>query len=141
MKLLLIALSFILLSSQQESKLKLVCKKWRQVGIKQFGKDYQPVYKSMSEIIEFKYDGTYEEDLYGNVKIKGKWKFSIDSTKLAFEVTEIDGTAMHDLSLTDSKPVDSIIKLTKDTLIYGSLGFHGVNKLYGHDDRYFVRER
>jgi hypothetical protein len=143
MKLLFTALTNIFLSStlQHDSKFDLVCQKWKQVGIKSFGKDYNPVDKSMTEIIEFKKDGTYEEELYGNIQFKGKWKFSNDSTKLGFEVTEMNGTAMHDLSLADSKPIDSIIKLTKDTLIYGSLGFYGKNQLYGHDDWYFVREK
>jgi hypothetical protein len=53
----------------------------------------------------------------------------------------MNGVTTHDLSLADTNPTDSIIKLTGDTLIYGSLSFYGQQRIYGHDDWYFVREK
>jgi hypothetical protein len=126
---------------QQDSKLDLVCQRWRQVGIKSFHKDYHPLDQSAAEVILIKKDGNYEEEIYSTIKIKGRWKFNIDSSKLAFAMTEMNGTTIEGLSLADTNPTDSIIKLTKDTLIYGALAFYGQQKEYGHDDWYFVREK
>ena len=65
--------------------------------------------------------GNYEEALYGQMKIKGHWKFNQDSTQLAFEVFEYNGTKVPGWYLDKMIPTDSVMKLTKDTLIYASL--------------------
>ena len=60
--------------------------------------------------------------------------------KLAFALTEVNGTIFHNLSISETKPAESIIKLTPDTLIYSALGYYGKENIYGHDEWYFVKE-
>jgi hypothetical protein len=121
------------------SKMKLLCRKWQQVGIRPFGREYTPVDRSMAEVLVFSEDGSYTEELDVSMHIKGQWRFNSDSTKLAFAITEMNGTPMSDLSLSEAIPADSIILLTADTLIYGRLANYGKEKIYGHEDSYFVR--
>lgn len=118
----------------------LACHQWKQVGIKSFGKKYQAVSAS-EKVMTLDRSGTYEETLYGQMKIKGRWKFNQDSTRLAFEVSEYNGTKVPGGYLDKMIPTDSVMKLTKDTLIYASLAYYGPKKVYGHTDWYFVREK
>jgi hypothetical protein len=127
--------------SFQDNKLELICQNWTQAGTKNFGKPYQAISPSMAETILFKKDGTYDEVLYGQMKLKGKWKFDKSGSKLAFQITEMNGAEMKDMELDAKHPTDSIMKLTKDTLIYAQLKYYGPNKIYGHDDMYFVRQK
>ncbi len=120
-------------------KMKLICHKWQQVGIKNFGKEYKPLDRTMGEVMTFNADGTYSEDLDGGNHIKGKWKFNRDSSKIAFAITEMNGEAVTDVSLADARATDSIIVLSNDTLVYGRLARYGKEKVYGHEDSYFVR--
>ena len=143
MKSTFIILTFLLLfkSPGQDSKIDLLCHKWRQVGMKSFGKNYHQVDKSMSELISFDENGTFEKELYGTLKFKGKWLFSNDSTKLALGITEMNGNPLLDTARFGNKYAnDTLIRLTKDTLIDGHLSYFGNNKIYGHDDYYYVRE-
>ena len=141
-------LSFIILTgvflfgfSEQKSKTDLLCQKWRQIGTKSFGKDYHEIDKSMSEVIWFKKDGTYENELYGNLKFKGEWLFSDDSSKLALGISEMNGTP-----ISENQPFnyryanDSILILTNDTFIDARLAYFGNQEIYGHDDVYYIRE-
>ena len=141
MKVILLTLiSFFLVpGTKTGGKMALVCGKWKLVGIQSSGKEYKTVDNGMSQTIIIKADGTFDEELYGTMKVKGQWKFSKDSAKLAFGVTEMDGNTMEGLA-PDTKPTDSIIKLTADTLVYGSVKYFGKQKIYMHDDMYFVRE-
>jgi hypothetical protein len=129
-----------LTGSHQDSKLDLICQKWVQVGIKNFGKEYKSVDKSLAKNLLLKKDGAYEEGLY-KILIKGQWKFNNDSTKLAFALMEMNGKPMSGLTINDYEPYDSIFKLTKDTLIYGSAGLHGQQRIYGYTVLYFVKEK
>ena len=124
----------------QDSRMQLVSHKWKQVGIKSFGKKYQAVNAS-EKVMILDRNGSYEETLYGQMKIKGHWKFNQDSTRLAFEVFEYNGVKVPGGYLDKMLPTDSIMRLTKDTLIYASLAYHGPKKVYGHTDWYFVREK
>ena len=117
----------------------MISQKWLEVGLKAFGNEYKPVDKSLVQIITFHKNGTLEKELYGNLKFKGIWKFSSDSNKIAIELTELNGNKLKGLSLNEIKPTDSILKLTRDTLILGALGEYGHLRVHGHDDRYFVR--
>jgi hypothetical protein len=74
MKLILIALTCILsiIASQQKSKLDMVSQKWRQIGLKSFGRDYKSIDKSISETITINKDGTFEQDVYGTIHFKGQ---------------------------------------------------------------------
>jgi len=135
---LLLIACLISFASVPGGKKSLICHKWHQVGIKAFGKEYTPVDNSMAENLVFNPDGTYSQDFSGTLT-KGKWKFNRDSSKLAFAITEMNGNPVTDISLADAKAVDSIILLNEDTLIYGRLAYYGKQKVYGHEDSYFVR--
>lgn len=129
------------LPTQQGERTQLMCQKWKQVGLKQFRGKYSAVTR-MPKIMTLRTDGSYEET-YGTLRSKGRWKFSRDSSKFAVSLTEFNGQKINDMPLDMVIPHDSILKLTRDTLIYGSLATFGPgNKLgqgYGHDDWYFVR--
>ncbi|HEX4375107.1 MAG TPA: hypothetical protein VHZ50_17510 [Puia sp.] len=141
MKPILSFLIFISFYFTGDNKINLLCQKWRRIGIKSFGKEFKTVNK-LDEIIVFKNNGTFEKELYGNLHFKGIWLFSHDSTKLAMTLTEMNGTTMtNNHSLNTDYATDSIIKLTKDTLIDGHLGYFGVEKIYGHDDIYYISEK
>lgn len=116
----------------------LICRTWKQVGFKGFHKEYRPIDASLAEVITFRSDGTYDKLLYGQLSIKGEWRFDQDSSKLNFSITSINGAPIADNSLKWGKPIDTIVKLTKDTLIYGTLAYYGVDKEYGRDDLYLV---
>ena len=95
----------------------------------------------MSELIWFRNDGTFEKELYGNLKFKGKWLFSNDSSKPAFVITEMNGTSMSGNDSFDNRFAnDSILRLTSDTFIDAHLAYFGEQRTYGHDDLYYVRE-
>ena len=137
----ILTLFLLFKSAGQDNKIDLLCHKWKQVGIKSFGKNYHQIDKSMSELISFDRNGTFEKELYGTLEFKGKWLFSNDSTKLTLAITEINGNPISDTTPFDNKYAnDTLIKLTKDTLIDGHLAYFGNDKIYGHDDYYYVRE-
>src|SRR5665213_2840574 len=135
----ILTLSLLFKSAGQESKSDLLCHKWRQVGIKSFGKEYDNIDRSTSELILFNKDGTFEKELYGKLNFKGKWLFNNDSTKLALGITEMNGSPISETNSFDNKYAnDTLVKLTKDTLIDGHLAYFGSQKVYGHDDYYYV---
>jgi hypothetical protein len=86
---------------------------------------------------EFMKNGDYQEEMFC-VEGSGNWAFNSDSTKFGYQLTEYMG---HKIGT--KNPVayynQIILKLTPDTLIYGSEGYYGKEKKYGHDDWYFVR--
>ena len=144
MKTILIVLVWLMffLRTGQDSRLNLFCSTWKQIGLKSFREKYKLVDISMAEIISFKRNGSFTESLYGNLEIKGQWKFNIDSSKFAFTITEMNSQSVKDgFSISDAIPNDSIIKLNSDTLIYDELKYYGKEKIYGHDDLYFVKEK
>ncbi len=119
----------------------MLCQKWRQIGIKNFDKDFHEIDKSMSDVIWFKKDGTFEKELYGNLKFKGEWLFSNDSSKLALEINEMNGTPMPGNDPFNNRFAnDSILKLTNDTFIDARLAYFGNQKIYGHDDICYIRD-
>jgi hypothetical protein len=87
----------------------------------------------------FTEDGNYEEEMYC-LKSTGKWFFNSDQTKFDFILTTFNGMAIPAFSDTTRRTNKLIIKLTKDTLIYGAEAYYGNDKIYGHDDWYFVRQ-
>ncbi|WP_295654448.1 hypothetical protein [uncultured Mucilaginibacter sp.] len=127
---------------QHTSKMNLICnKKWRWVALKSFGKELNPVQKSLSDALFFRNDGTFEKEMYGQLKFKGKWAFNTDSSKLDMAITEMNGQALAGMALGESHPTDSIMRLTKDTLIIAKLAYFGPKNIYGHDDWYYVKEK
>jgi hypothetical protein len=87
---------------------------------------------------EFKKDGTYIEEMYC-LKSSGYWDFNADSTKLGIQLTEFNGQTIGKKSAPTFRTL--IIKLTQDTLVYGQEAYYGNDRVYGHDDWYFVRKR
>ena len=137
---LLLALTGLFLVLLPGDRTELICRTWKQIGVKSFHKAYHPIDASMAEVITFKKDGTYEETLYGQMRIKGEWAFDPSGAKLKFAVTAVNGAAMPNMALQQTKPTDTILSLTKDTLVCGKLEYFGETKEYGHDDLYFARE-
>ncbi len=120
---------------------KLIVGHWKEFGYK-FHNDTEM--KSVSEecaikTMTFSNDRTYEERMYC-LTSSGKWFFNKDQTKFDFSLDNFNGMKME--SFTDTTKTNKIIiKLTKDTLIYGSEGYYGEKGIYGHDDFYFVRQK
>lgn len=129
--------SFWYLTGDRSSQ---ICRTWKQVGYKGFHKAYKPIDPSMAEVITFKKDGTYDKVLYGQMSIKGDWQFDPDSTKIKMAVTSINGARVGGMTIDQSKPTDTLLRLTRDTLVYGTLAYYGKSSEYGHDDLYFVAE-
>jgi len=125
----------------QNNKLDLFCCQWIQYGYKSHN---DTIVKLINEDCskkkcEFSKDGKYIEDMYCIIS-KGYWAFNEDSTKVGFKLTEFMGKKIGDKS-TIKFFNQLIIKLTKDTLIYGNEGTYGNERVYGHDDWYFIRKK
>jgi len=136
----LLLLSFFSLLNLSIDRSSQICRTWKQIGFKGFHKEYKPIHPSMAEVITFKNDGTYDKVLYGQMSIKGDWRFDQDSTKLNMAVTTVNGARVGGMTIKESKPIDTILRLTKDTLVLGTLAYYGASKEYGHDDLYYVAE-
>lgn len=139
MKIILASTLLLLLLLPQSVNFDLLLHKWKKVGTKDFGKEYQATNNSLGEILTIKDDGTYQQVIYGQMKFSGNWKYDRVKSKLAFAVTEMNGKVMFSMSINEVKPTDSIVRLTTDTLIKASLKYYGPKKVYGHDDTYYVR--
>jgi hypothetical protein len=138
----LFSIALLLLTRiSSDSKLELICHSWVQVGIKPFQKEFHAVNTQQGEVLTFRPDGTYEQLLYGSLSVNGVWRFSSDSTKFAFAVTSMNGNPIKSLPLENTKPTDSLLRLTADTLIYARLAYYGPDQIYGHDDWYYVRKK
>jgi len=87
--------------------------------------------------MQFNEDGSYQEEMF-SLKSKGIWQFTADSTMLKIGLTEMNGMQLKGLSFEDSKPTNRILKLTTDSLIIGMEAYYGPEKIFGHDDWYFV---
>jgi hypothetical protein len=131
----------LLLPSAQSGKMQLLCQSWKEVGVKSFDRNYRTLDAELGEAMTLKSNGTYQTALYGGFNITGNWKLNADSNKLVFQVTKMNGNSIPDMPLNKKKPVDSIMRLSADTLIIASLKYYGPNKIYGHDDKYYVRVR
>jgi hypothetical protein len=133
----LLPLFFLLPLQESGSKAALFCRKWQQVVTKSFSRAYNPVSTEMAKVMEFRSDGSYQEQMF-MLESKGQWKFNADSSKFVISLTELNGQPTKDMSLDDKIATDLIIRLTSDTLIVGEEGYFGPEKIYGHDDWYFV---
>jgi len=129
----LLALLFLQPVQEPGSKTALFCRKWQQVGIKSFNATFNPVQTDMAKVMEFKSDGSYQEQMF-TLESKGNWQFNADTTKFVVSLTELNGQPTKAISQT----TNLIIRLTSDTLIVGEEGYFGPQKTYGHDDWYFV---
>ncbi len=134
--------TFSLLShTEKEDKKNLLVGHWKEFGYK-FHND--TAMKSVSEecaikTMTFRNDWTYEERMFC-ITSSGKWFFNKNQTKFDFSMDNFNGMKVS--SFTDTTKINQlIIKLTKDTLIYGSEGYFGEKGIYGHDDFYFVKQK
>ena len=135
--LILFLLPIAISNSQTADRTDLLCRKWVLVGSKPFNMPYRAVNPQMAKIMQFNKDGTYQEEMF-SLKSKGVWEFNTDSTMFNISLTEFNGSPTKGLSLKDSKPTDRILKLTRDSLIYGMEAYYGPERTFGHDDWYFV---
>jgi len=95
----------------------------------------------MAEEYVFNVDGTYTEVAYsGKMKTTGQWFLNEDQTKMEFMISSFNGQQIPPFPETTRHFNKIILKLTKDTLIYGNEAYYGEKKIYGHDDLYFVRK-
>jgi hypothetical protein len=138
----LIALATVLLFSvsvaRTPSTLELIARKWSQVGFKSFNRPFKAITPPRGKIMEFRKDGTYEEEMAG-IRWTGAWKLDADSTRFAIAVTELKGVSYRNsVSIENTTPTNRIITLTRDTLIFAAEALYGPDKIPGHDDWYFV---
>lgn len=94
----------------------------------------------MSKTISFQEDKTYEEELFCT-KSSGFWYLNDDKTKLGFTLNKYNGQVLPVPKESKKYTNILIIKLTRDTLVYGSEGYYGNERIYGHDDWYFVKRK
>lgn len=120
----------------------MLCHRWIQFASKN-NSEYSPkkIDNSLAKECYFHTDGSYEESsYYGNLKISGHWFINSDQSKLELTMEEMNGKHIQSFRDTTRHYNLIILKLTKDTLIYGMEAYYGTNKVYGHDDWYFVRK-
>jgi hypothetical protein len=134
------ALGAILLSMKTDNEKKdLLCHKWVQFAFKRNVEiSPSPVDKSMAKTCFFNQNGEYME-LMG-LKATGHYFLNTTQTKIALQYEVINGKKFS-LSADTAKHYNIIIlRLTKDTLIYGQEAYYGEKRVYGHVDWYFVRK-
>lgn len=103
---------------QKQSRLDLLCKKWLLVGIKEMNKPHVTI--DSSSTLLFKRDGTFET-VNRMYTAKGIWEFNKDSSVISSMISSARG--VHLPKRDPRLPIsDSIIKLSKDSLIYVSEG-------------------
>jgi hypothetical protein len=120
----------------------MLCHKWIQFAFKNNGSDSpKAIDNSMAKECDFHSDGSYEESSYNNtLKISGHWFTNPDQSKIGFTYEQMNGQKLPVFPDTTKRYNMVIIKLTKDTLIYGQEAYYGKDKVYGHSDWYFVRK-
>jgi hypothetical protein len=136
---------FILITSvsfkTQEQK-SLLIGKWKQFAWK--AHDSKELKKTDEECankkITFEKNGSYKEEMYC-LKSTGQWYFNSDQTKIGFTLETFNGMKSPPSNSQKKYTNTIILKLTKDTLIYGHEGYFGNDRIYGHNDWYFVRQK
>jgi hypothetical protein len=143
MKTFLIILIFLTLVSFQTSNQKtFLIGSWRQYAWKSNNSvEIKKVLEDCSsKKITFEENGSYVEDMYC-LKSSGQWYFNKDMTKLGFKLDTFNGMKLPTSNDSTKRTNIIILKLTQDTLIYGTEGYYGKDRAYGHDDWYFVRQK
>jgi len=138
--LLIAALVLVSMQASKEDKRQLLCGKWRQYAYKSRSDSAaKAVSISMAKGMTFKSNGDYEEELVTSHG-KGKWRFNEAQTKLGFTFSEFNGIKLESQDTAIETNI-IILRLTRDTLIYGTEGLYGSMAKNDHDDWYFVREK
>jgi len=135
----LILITLFSIATLQDSKLNLICQKWRLFGLKECDKANSLIRESRASTLVINRDGTYERNIPDMYRTKGEWHFNSDSSKLMFMILERQGKGMEPRSL--EPKFDSIVKLTRDTLIYCSSNFNYKQKKLEYTNWYFVKEQ
>ena len=107
--------------------------------MKEYDKSNTSILTPRTVILIINRDGTFERNIPDMYQTKGKWELNSDSSKLKFLDLERHGYGMVPTPLVT--PTDSIIKLTKDTLIYCSSSFRTRQKIPVNIDYCYVREK
>jgi len=139
-----IVLSSILLSMKADNERRvLLSHTWVQFAFKGNRDSLAtPVDKSMAKTCTFNANGTYEESTYNSgVRISGYYYLNGNETKLALKFNVLNGQQLPGINDTTKHYNIIILRLTKDTLIYGQEARYGEKRVYGHDDWYFVRKK
>ena len=138
--LLIFALALVSMQASKEDRKQLLCGKWRQYAYKgRSDSAAKNISISMAKAMTFSGNGDYEEELVTS-QGKGKWRFNDKQTKIGFSFSEFNGIKLE----TQDTAIETnivILKLTRDTLIYGTEGLYGGLARNDHDDWYFVREK
>jgi hypothetical protein len=144
MKHLSLAILLLLLTSMkiEEDKKKLLCHKWIQFATKAHTDAApKPIAEDIVKECVFKKSGYYEEiqdeDM---VMATGQWLFSPDKKKMKFHYATLNAQHIPPLPESADRFDIIILKLTKDTLIYGKEIYNEKGETTGHDDLYFVKE-
>ena len=138
--LLIAAFALVSMQTSKEDRKQLLCAKWRQYAYKSRSDSAaKSVSASMAKLMTFKNNGDYEEELITSHG-KGKWRFNDAQTKLGFTFSEFNGINMQSQDTSIETNI-IILKLNRDTLIYGTEGLYGGMAKNDHDDWYFVREK
>ena len=118
----------------------LLCHKWVQFAFKR-NSDTVPtlVDKALAKTCVFNPNGDYVEVM--GLKATGHYYLNATQTKLAFQFQMMNGKTFAQSADTTKHYNYVILKLTKDTLIYGQEALYGEKRVYGHDDWYFVRAK
>jgi len=135
------ALAVILLSMINDvGKKDLLCHKWVQFAFKR-NSDTVPtlIDKALAKTCVFNPNGDYVEVM--GLKATGHYYLNAAQTKLAFQFEMMNGKTFAHSADTTKHYNYVILKLTKDTLIYGQEALYGEKRVYGHDDWYFVRAK
>jgi hypothetical protein len=125
----------------KDDKKTLLCHKWVQIGFKNHDALFQKIDKSTAKECLLDKDGNYIESAYNNtLNLNGQWFLNADQSKMEFVITTMNGKKL-DLPTDTTRHFNIILlKLTKDTLIYGQEKYYGQKRIYGHDDLYFIRK-
>ena len=133
-------LASLLSMKADNDRKELLCHKWVQVAFKRNSETApSPVDKAMAKTCVFNPDGGYVEVM--GMKATGHYFLNAAQTKIAFQYQMINGKTFTLPGDTTKHYNYIILKLTKDSLIYGQEALYGEKRVYGHDDWYFVRAK
>ena len=120
----------------------LLCHKWIQFASKaSTDLTTKPMPADVIRECIFRKSGYYEDIMDEDTQMAaGKWVLSPDQKKMEFRLTTINGQHIPELPESAHRFNIVILRLTKDTLIYGKEVYNNKGEPIGHDDSYFVKE-
>jgi hypothetical protein len=120
----------------------LLCHKWIQFASKASSDlTIKPMATDVIRECILKKSGYYEDIMDKDTQMAaGKWVLSPDQKKMEFRLTIINGQHIPELPESAHWFNIIILRLTRDTLIYGKEVYNSKGEPVGHDDSYFVKE-